>query len=256
MKRGCAICKTEFDAPTHRTRMCSPSCVRESRNRRKRKDYCPRTAACVECGNEFTVHGNTAMCSPKCKAVRASRRRKQWLRTRPKSPPPTQSELREMLDYCPITGDLTWKSHPSRQGQRFVGKPAGAFNDAVGRMCIQIKGRTYVASRVIFCWMTGRWPSGMIDHQNRDPSFDAWHNLREATRQQNSYNVGTRNPLGKGVRRRSDSCFQARIRADGRLITIGSYPTAELAAEAYADAAERYCGEFTCIEPARRALSP
>jgi hypothetical protein len=39
--------------------------------------------------------------------------------------------------------------------------------------------------------MTGKWPDAEIDHVDRDPSNDAWANLREATSSENKWNRDT-----------------------------------------------------------------
>jgi hypothetical protein len=57
-----------------------------------------------------------------------------------------------------------------------------------GRRQISIDNLTYLASRLAWLYMTGRWPKEEIDHIDRDKGNDRWENLREATHQQNQLN--------------------------------------------------------------------
>ncbi len=96
----------------------------------------------------------------------------------------TALELRERLQYDPITGRWIWLWTP-RKG--FEGKPAGSI-DAKGYWCIKIDGKSYKASRLAYLYMTGEWPPEEMDHINRTTWDDAWTNLRPATRTENNQN--------------------------------------------------------------------
>jgi hypothetical protein len=95
--------------------------------------------------------------------------------------------------------------------------------------------------------MTDKFPKQEIDHIDQDGSHNRWFNLREATHSQNIANARYlhKNKLGiKGVRQSSPSRYQARMRVNGRSISLGCFPTPEAAHAAYLTAARQHFGEF------------
>lgn len=140
------------------------------------------------------------------------------------------------FSYDPETGKLF-----SRSRQKVVGRM-----DRQGYVSIDVatgKGlrRTILAHRVAFCIVTGAdVPEGMfIDHINRNKSDNRWHNLRLVTHRQNMMNASqprTKNTLPVGVApnpRSKKNPFIAKIQIRGRAIYLGSFPTPELARQAY-----------------------
>jgi len=111
--------------------------------------------------------------------------------------------------------------------------------------------------RLVYEKRTGKKiPEGMeIDHKNGDRMDNRLMNLRLATHQQNSFNVSkkTKNPISiyKGVWYRKDhgrvKRWCADIKISGKKIHIGTFLTEKEAAEAYNIEAERYQGEFACL---------
>jgi AP2 domain/HNH endonuclease len=87
-----------------------------------------------------------------------------------------------------------------------------------------------------------------VDHKNGNTLDNRRGNLRECGRLQNLMNNGRRsdNTSGfKGVHFHSRAArWQARIKANGRRISLGLYKTSEAAAIAYDLAAKRYFGDF------------
>lgn len=159
--------------------------------------------------------------------------------------------LRLRIDYDPETGDMVWKTRTADmfpEGKRkspeglassfnktFAGKPAlSAMSD--GYKLGNVSGRMVKAHRAAWAMHYGRWPT-MIDHINRDRSDNRICNLREVTRQQNSYNVPS--TLGSsskyvGVHLRKDrKKWVAQIKVDGRSRHIGTFGSEEEAAAAY-----------------------
>lgn len=156
-----------------------------------------------------------------------------------------QSYLKERLLYQPRTGEMRWimppPSHPD-----LLGELAGVKNSS-GYTKIQIDGVKYGRHQLAFLYMEGSIPE-MIDHIDRDPSNDAWNNLRQATNTQNQQNRGKwkENGLPLGVRiNKSSGRFSARITVSGRQISLGSFDTSEAAGQAYKDARLKYFGEFS-----------
>jgi hypothetical protein len=95
----------------------------------------------------------------------------------------TQDVVRELLDYNPDTGRLTWKvrdrkwfprdSDWKRWNTCFAGKSLGAKSTGSSRTFylsgrIRMFRRTFSAHRLIYLWMTGSFPHQEIDHINGD----------------------------------------------------------------------------------------
>lgn len=85
-----------------------------------------------------------------------------------------------------------------------------------------------------------------VDHRNADGLDNRDENLRECSAQENLQNQRGKSSAGfKGVyQTRNCASYYVRIRVDGRNLHLGSYPTAEEAADVYDAAALRHFGEF------------
>lgn len=106
--------------------------------------------------------------------------------------------------------------------------------------------KTYRTHRVIWIMHHGDIPDDMmIDHKDGDTHNNLIENLRVATFQENIANRPglSKNGLPKGVRQVGNR-FQARIKIDGKEISLGAFNTPEEAGEAYKTAAEDLHGEF------------
>jgi hypothetical protein len=154
--------------------------------------------------------------------------------------PPTEL-LRQLISYEPETGKCIWlprpaqmfktKRHWSVWNARYAGKPAlnclkngyrvGAINDRLMRQ-----------HRVIWKWMTGQEPDE-IDHINGNRADNRWANLRSVTHKENTRNAGAHmaRQFPQGVYKRGRT-WQARIKVDGKPVTIGSFATELEAVEA------------------------
>jgi HNH endonuclease len=166
----------------------------------------------------------------------------------------THKRLLELLHYDPATGVLSWKVE-RRTGKgsgrllRAAGSRAGCWhspettNRKLGWRSINIDRHLYREARIIWFWMTGKWPDRIIDHKDGNPANQQWSNLRLATDRQNKANSATRkdNVSGlKGVRLHSSGRYTAFI---GHRY-LGYFDTAEEAHAAYSAAAVETYGEF------------
>jgi hypothetical protein len=101
----------------------------------------------------------------------------------------TAQHLREVLHYEPDTGIFTWLK------TRRAGAVAGSKKED-GYIRISIRGRDFKASRLAWLYMTGEWPSLLVDHEDRDRGNNRWRNLRQVTHKQNRENT---TPTGHGT---------------------------------------------------------
>jgi hypothetical protein len=100
--------------------------------------------------------------------------------------------VRALFDYDSVTGLLRWCV--ARRRIR-VGRVAGSVRKD-GYRVVRVDGLNYLSSRIIFLWMTGRWPDPQVDHIDIDPTNNRWPNLREATPPQNMANTSLREDKG------------------------------------------------------------
>lgn len=153
--------------------------------------------------------------------------------------------LRDLMIYDPTTGIFRWRV--DRRNAIRAGTIAGG-DDGRGYVVVRIDGGKYLAHRLAFLYMTGKWPGPLVDHKDANPSNNRWNNLREATRQGNSANSKTsaRNKCGlKGARWHSrDQRWYAGISVRGQQIHLGTFKNAEDAHAAYLAAARQHFGEF------------
>jgi hypothetical protein len=140
------------------------------------------------------------------------------------------SLARELFDYDPETGLLTWRV--DRPQRIKAGMIAGSMHKA-GYIRVKVHGKSYGVHRVIFLWVTGRWPKVDVDHEDLNKANNRWKNLREATLAQNRYNRVVRrdSKIGfKGVVRKAPNpengnyheMFYARVKSNGEVF-YGAY---------------------------------
>lgn len=146
----------------------------------------------------------------------------------------TPEFVRELLHYDSETGLFTWRV--CRKGNIKIGDVAG-YRAADGRLTITINSTRYLAYRLAWLYVHGRWPDKNIDHIDGNPSNDKFDNLREANASQNAQNLSStkRNKHGfVGVSwdgHRNKWCAQ--IVVNRKNIRLGRFCTPELAHAAY-----------------------
>jgi hypothetical protein len=160
----------------------------------------------------------------------------------------TTEIVRELLDYDPETGVLTWRtrsrewfaSERSWKGwnNRYAWKTAGSVNKSTrGYPMLQIKvlGKLYIASRLVFLSM-GRPLPAQVDHINGDSLYNRWSNLRASNNTENHKNQSMRRNNKSGVTGVSwdkrDEKWQAGVALGGKYHHLGRFNDLDNAAVA------------------------
>ena len=152
----------------------------------------------------------------------------------------TAERARELLDYNPLTGVFRWRvTSVNRQ----IGDIAGSVN-IEGYREIGADNRLFRANRLAWLYVRGEWPSGRLDHENRDRDDNRFANLREATAAQNAANrKALRADMPKGVFKKKNR-YVAGIKIAGKRKHLGSFKSPEEAHAAYCVAANEAWGSF------------
>lgn len=144
---------------------------------------------------------------------------------------PSPAILNELLRYDPETGHFFRRD----SGRQLAESLAGRY----GRIQIHIAEHDVMryAARVAWAMTYGVWPVGQVDHIDEDHTNNRLANLREATNAQNKQNCTrsySTNGVGlRGVSQQSSGTWRARITIDGATTNIGTFATAQEAADAY-----------------------
>lgn len=145
----------------------------------------------------------------------------------------TAARLRELLHYDPETGVFRVKTRFNRKQP--VGTISGSDTKR-GYRKHKLDGGTYLAHRLAWLYVTGRWPEYTIDHIDCDGYNNRFLNLRDVPQNVNAENqrkakrVSASGLIGAFSRR---TRWVAQIRVRGRLIYLGSYDAPEDAHAAY-----------------------
>ncbi len=170
---------------------------------------------------------------------------------------PELEYLRECFDYSILTGDLWWKERPREHfksvsvwkssNTNFESKKAGTISSK-GYLDVKVNGKLYRVHRILYKLIMEVDPPRFIDHIDGDRLNNAWQNLRNATKEENSRNrrMSSINTTGfKGVSFRKDiGKYTAYINYKKLKKHLGVFDTPEEAYAAYCEAALKYHGEF------------
>lgn len=136
----------------------------------------------------------------------------------------THDRVNELLQYNKESGILTWKVSPRYNIE--VGDVAGTLHPN-GYIYIKIKGKRYLAHRLIFLLLYGEFPPNSVDHINNVRSDNRRCNLRRVTIRENNqknlkYKNNTSGVTGVGLDKRYNRWY---ARLNGK--HIGNYKTKE-----------------------------
>lgn len=169
--------------------------------------------------------------------------------------------VRQLLDYDARRGCFRWRARPDNPqfNARYTGELAGTLRSD-GYRCVSLFNTPFTESRLVWAWVYLEWPDGEIDHRNGDTQDNRIENLRLATRKQNARNQGVRRNNRTGLKGVSYDVarrgYRAQIQFDGKKVNLGTYPTAQGAAEAYREAARVHHAEFADWRDLRESNSP
>ena len=152
----------------------------------------------------------------------------------------TREYLVSILRLDEKEGRFYWISSGSG---RNLTKPAG-YKSSDGYRMICINGSLYKEHRLVWLYVTGKWPVDQLDHINEIKDDNRMPNLREAT---NSTNQLFREGGRSGAKTKSvgvsfhQNRYQASLTVDGVTHYLGRFLTEEQAAEAYKKAKQAQC---------------
>ena len=158
----------------------------------------------------------------------------------------TQEILKQLLDYNPETGVFTRKVRTSNRIK--AGDVAGTPNGK-GYLQVRLLGRLHKLHRLAWLYVTGEWPTVMIDHENGTRSDNRFSNLRDATRGENIQNSKIRKDNTSGVKgvtvQRKTGKWIAEIKVNKQRHYLGIFDDLDVAAAVVQSARGRLHGEFT-----------
>lgn len=164
---------------------------------------------------------------------------------------PGLENLRGMLKYMPRKGVFIWLTNGGRNKKGAVAGHKVLRKQGAKLVVIGLKGRLYYAHRLAYLFMTGKWPTSLIDHKDGDGWNNKWKNLRPATFGQNTHNLSgpskTNTSGVTGVSWSTRFCkWQVLIRADGKRISLGYFVKEDFdkAVKARHAAEKLHYGEF------------
>jgi len=141
----------------------------------------------------------------------------------------TQEALKNLLDYNQETGVFLWKDREDNRlnwNKRYSGKVAGCIRDGQ-YIDISIYKKTYLAHRLAWLYVYGKWPDHQIDHINGLKADNRIINLRDVTPAENCKNIlmSDRNTSGiTGVHwTTTDKHWISVIRANNNYIYLGMF---------------------------------
>lgn len=159
------------------------------------------------------------------------------------------SDIEQRLKLDKKTGKFFWITPPKRH-PNLVNKEAGCLTISRAKKyywVIQIDGKKYKRSHLVFYFVNGFWPKPCIDHINGDSTDDRPENLRQATFTENAWNHKKRTrkiKLPMGVRNLASGKFQARISYCGKQIHLGSFHSSDEASTVYQLKRKKLYGQF------------
>src|SRR5690606_29052356 len=106
--------------------------------------------------------------------------------------------LKELVSYDPKSGKFFWLDRAREEFStsqaygvfisQYLGREAGGKQGG-GYLRFSVDGKHYLAHRLAWLYVHGKWPSDQIDHINGDRSDNRIDNLRDVTHAENRRNT-------------------------------------------------------------------
>ena len=159
----------------------------------------------------------------------------------------TLKDIKQIVSYDGRSGHFRWKQNRGRNAR--IGEIAGRLT-FTGYRHICIAQKEYLAHRLAWWFIHGEHPTSWVDHINGKRDDNRIINLRVVTLTQSSHNARPKKNSTTGLKGVTPvgNRFMARIRFGGKRIHLGSFASAEEAAEAYRNTALTLQGEYAPIE--------
>lgn len=152
--------------------------------------------------------------------------------------------IHTLFSCDPERGVLIWKV---KRGRSVIGHVAGTLN-CKGYWQIQINRKLYLAHRLIWLYVHGRWPESELDHIDGNCSNNRIENLREATRSDNQHNQKMRCDNSSGVKgvswSKAKGKWYAQCVVKNKTHFIGLFDDLNLADAAIREFREKHHGRF------------
>jgi len=136
----------------------------------------------------------------------------------------TQKKLKKLLHYNPETGTFTWININKHKVER---NNTEAGTASLGYIAIIIKGKSYLAHRLAWLYMTGEWPKRQIDHVNHIRNDNRWINFREVSHQENHKNRPLQKNNTSGISgvcwNKESKKWQAKVKINQKTVGLGYY---------------------------------
>ena len=156
-----------------------------------------------------------------------------------------QKVLKDFIDYNEDTGICIWKHRPSYYfkdigkykswNTRYAHTIINHISKSTGYITTSIFNNNCELHTLIYILMTGEFPENTIDHKDTNKTNNTWHNLREATQQQNSVNKSVRSDnllKVKGVTKNGNG-YMARLNINKKCKYLGTFNTIDEAKLVY-----------------------
>ena len=145
---------------------------------------------------------------------------------------PSPDDLRNVLEYDPLTGELKWRPRPSNKSgwdAKHADRSAFKSKNSSGYWCGSVLGVRCMAHRVAWAIAHGEWPRGQIDHINGNRQDNRISNLRVVTAAENQKNQRIPKSNTSGVAGvcwdKSRGKWRAKITVNRKNIALGCFPS-------------------------------
>jgi hypothetical protein len=147
----------------------------------------------------------------------------------------TAADVGSILEYDPRTGFLHWA-----EGQRLAGKVAGSYSAKT--VTVTIGCLTVPAHHVVWLLTKGEWPSQHLEHINGNKVDNRLENLREVAQRPRRKSTGKSSKFMGVSWSASSKKWVAYIRANGKVVHLGTFRFEQNAHRAYMKAKSELSG--------------